>query len=267
MIISILIEFKMYRFQPLSDLHIEFYRNYSEARIEDTDSDFIVLAGDIHTGIKGIKWLLEQKINKPIFYVCGNHEFYGTSYPSNIQKLKEAAKDTNIHVLENDYYIYKDLVILGCTLWTDYRLLDPIIPQGLAMHECYKVMNDFNTIRNSSYGYRKMHSVDVLNAHKESVDFLSSYLEVFKDWNVGVITHHPPSIRCINPKHHKDIISCAYASNLDELVAYSKAKFWVTGHTHYSCRFMLGDTLVVSNPAGYNVSPNTNFIKDLVIEV
>jgi predicted phosphohydrolase len=258
----------MYKIQPLSDLHVEFYKNNKDIKIEDTDSDLIILAGDIHTGTESIKWLLEQNINKPIIYVCGNHEYYFQSYPKALDKLKEAAKNTNIHVLENDYYIYKDLVILGCTLWTDYKLFEPLIPQGMAMNECYKRMNDFNCIRNSNEGYRKLAPKDLLLAHYESLNFLETYLEVFKDLNVGIVTHHSPTIKCLEPSYHKDIVSAAYASNLDEFVAYSGAKFWVKGHDHMSCNFMLGNTRVISNPCGYWPNHlNLNFVKDLVVTI
>jgi predicted phosphodiesterase len=258
----------MYKIQPLSDLHVEFYKDNTDIRIEDTDSDLIILAGDIYTGVRGIKWLLEQKINKPIIYVQGNHCFYKSSYPNNTIKLKEAAKGTNIHVLENDYYIYKDLVVLGCTLWTDYKLFEPVTPQALTMNECYNRMNDFNQIRNSDYNYRKLAPRDLLFAHKQSIDFLKTYLDIFKDYNIGIVTHHPPTIKCIDPKYHKDLVSAAYASNLDEFVAYSGAKFWVSGHSHYSVDFMLGNTRVISNPSGYWPNHlNPNFIKDLVITI
>lgn len=198
----------------------------------------------------------------------GNHEYYFSSYPRALNKLKQETKDTNIHVLENDYYIYKDLVVLGCTLWTDYKLLEPLVHQALAMNQCYNRMNDFNQIRNSDEGYRKLAPRDLLFAHYESIDFLKTYLEVFKGWNVGIVTHHPPTIKCIEPSYHKDIVSAAYASNLDEFVAYSGAKFWVSGHSHMSCDFMLGDTRVISNPGGYWPNHlNPNFVKDLVITI
>jgi predicted phosphohydrolase len=198
----------------------------------------------------------------------GNHEYYFSSYPRALNKLKQETKDSNIHVLENDYYIYKDLVVLGCTLWTDYKLLEPLVLQALAMNQCYNRMNDFNQIRNSDEGYRKLAPRDLLFAHYESIDFLKTYLEVFKDWNVGIVTHHPPTIKCIEPSYHKDIVSAAYASNLDEFVAYSGAKFWVSGHSHMSCDFMLGDTRVISNPGGYWPNHlNPNFVKDLVITI
>jgi|NOAtaT_7_FD_contig_71_1457199_length_3553_multi_2_in_0_out_0_3 hypothetical protein len=256
------------RFQPLSDIHLEFYKDSSTVKIKDTDSDCIILAGDIHTKTRAIKWLLDQKINKPIFYICGNHEFYGTNWPRNIDKLKEAAKDTNIHVLENDYYIFKDWIILGCTLWTDYKLLEPIVPQQLAMSACFKGMNDFYKIRNSNFGYKKIIPSDLLHAHYESVDFLKTYLEVFNGCNIAVLTHHTPSIKCIDPTYHKDILSAAYASNLDEFVAYSGAKIWFTGHTHYKYKkFMLGDTLLVSNPMGYLNYINEDFDPKQVEEV
>jgi len=241
----------MTKLQVLSDLHVEFYKDNKQIQIEDTDADLILLVGDIHTNARGVRWLLEQGINKPILYVAGNHEAYSTSLPKNTIKLKEAAKDTNIHILENDYYIHNDLVILGCTLWTDYKLFDPIVPQSLAMNHCYTGMNDFSRIRNSDKDYRKIRPNDLLAKNIESLDFLTTYLEVFKDWKVGVATHHSPSIKGVNPIHHKDILSSSYASNLDEFVGYSGAKFWAFGHTHYKVDTYIGDTRFISNPKGY----------------
>ena len=241
----------MIKIQLLSDLHVEFYKNSKDLQIEDTDAELIILVGDIHTKTRGIKWLLEQKINKPILYVCGNHEYWGGSYPHTLDKMKEATRGTNIYVLENDYYIHNDLVILGSSLWTDYKLFEPVISQSLARNECYKLMNDFTRIRNSNNNYKKISSIDLLDLHIKSLEFLTTYLELFKDWNIGIATHHSPSIKGVNPIYYKDVVSSAYCSNLDEFVAYSGAKFWAFGHTHYKVDTYIGDTRLISNPRGY----------------
>ena len=72
------------KIQILSDLHIEF-QDYT---YQKCDADVVVLAGDIHTKDKGIKWAIENIVDKPVIYVLGNHEFYGRSYPKFINEAK-----------------------------------------------------------------------------------------------------------------------------------------------------------------------------------
>lgn len=59
------------KIQILSDLHIEFY----PFSMINTDSDVVVLAGDIHVGEKGVIWAMNNIRNKPVLYILGNHEY------------------------------------------------------------------------------------------------------------------------------------------------------------------------------------------------
>jgi predicted phosphodiesterase len=60
------------RIRVLSDLHLEF-REWNPPK---ADADVVVLAGDIHVGVKGIEWARRSFPAIPIVYVPGNHEFY-----------------------------------------------------------------------------------------------------------------------------------------------------------------------------------------------
>jgi predicted phosphodiesterase len=42
-----------------------------------TDADVVILAGDIARPVEAIPWILA--LDKPVVYVPGNHEFYGSS--------------------------------------------------------------------------------------------------------------------------------------------------------------------------------------------
>ena len=53
---------KSMKIQLLSDLHIEF----EDYMYPDNDSDVVVLAGDIHTKDRGVKWAIENIAHKPI---------------------------------------------------------------------------------------------------------------------------------------------------------------------------------------------------------
>ena len=97
--------------QLLSDLHLEFQHfPYMSA-----DVDVIVLAGDIHTKERGVQWALSEIKNKPVVYVLGNHDFYGKAYPRLVHSMKELAKGTNIHILENDRISIDGVNFHGCT--------------------------------------------------------------------------------------------------------------------------------------------------------
>lgn len=89
----------MMRVRILSDLHLEF----GPALLPDVDCDGVVLAGDISTKLHGLDWIRERFPDLPAIYICGNHEFYGDKHPRVIERLREAALGTSVHVLENEH--------------------------------------------------------------------------------------------------------------------------------------------------------------------
>ena len=64
-----------------------------------TDADLVILAGDIARPQEAIAWTLA--FDKPVVYVPGNHEFYGSSLQATVQELQRLAAGTNIHVLDH----------------------------------------------------------------------------------------------------------------------------------------------------------------------
>ena len=71
----------------LSDLHLELTRGWdlpaSDARPE---FDVLVIAGDLVPKMeRGVKWLLERVPDKPVVYVPGNHEAYGTDIDRTVE--------------------------------------------------------------------------------------------------------------------------------------------------------------------------------------
>ena len=106
------------RLHILSDLHLEF----APFDIPKTNADVVILAGEVHTGKNGMRWIAENLPKVPVVYVLGNHEFYGQKTPTLIQELKQLAKGTNISLLENDSVEIGDTEFMGATLWTDFRL-------------------------------------------------------------------------------------------------------------------------------------------------
>ncbi len=243
----------------LSDLHNEFDL-FSPPQ---TDADLVILAGDIHVGKQGIDWAIKNFPDQPVIYVLGNHEYYGRAFPKHITDLKRLAQGTNIHVLENDSLVRDGIIFLGCTLWTDFKLFgDPRI----AGFQATQTMTDYRRIRVSPQ-YRRLRSLDTAIIHNKSLRWLHEQLEQLSGNHskIVIITHHAPSKRSVAQLDQDDILSAAYASDLDSFVAESSAVLWIHGHIHVQQDYQIGSTRMICNPRGYPDERNENFIPDLTV--
>jgi Icc-related predicted phosphoesterase len=200
--------------------------------------------------------------DKPVLYVLGNHEFYGKAYPKLIESLKEAAKGTNVTILEKDTVRIGDVNFLGCTLWTDFELFGN---PRIAGHQCTQIMTDFKKIRLSPK-YSKLRSIDVSTIHRRSLQWLKSELEKHRGEKNVVITHHGPSILSLPYEYKEDISSAAYVSNLERVIEEFEPDYWVHGHLHNSSSYQVGSCRVVCNPRGYPRERNEEFTQNFVFQ-
>ena len=251
----------------LSDLHVEFWDDKDVIQIPDTGADVVVLAGDIHIKTRGVDWIKSHfPADKKIIYVLGNHEYYGGAYPQTLDKIKRLTDEThNIFLLENDFLDIGDVVFLGSTLWTDLNLFGDFI---LASRVVMEKLTDFRRIR---YGkdYRKFYPSHFTHLFFEAKKFLENKLQEFKDKKIVVVTHHAPSKKSIDHIFQNDIVSSAFASNLDEFICnHPNIKLWIHGHTHNFRDYKICNTRVVSNQYGYyGFEVVEDFKPDFTVEV
>ncbi|MEW6533594.1 MAG: metallophosphoesterase [Thermodesulfobacteriota bacterium] len=249
------------RIQVLSDLHLDF----GPLDLPETDADAVVLAGDIQPKLGGLKWARKAFPSKPVMYVMGNHEYYGKSIPYLTNKLRNEAESSNVLVLENEAATIDGVKFLGCTLWTDFGLFDRI---GLAAATAGEEMNDYERIRLSTHHFRKLQPKDTMMLHSRSRAWLKKEIEnCSADLKVVVVTHHAPSMLSVPPDLQTDVLTAAYASNLDDFIANSGVALWVHGHIHTSADYTIEQTRVVCNPRGYVGCPNPEFNPGLVIDI
>lgn len=243
----------------LSDIHLEFgLQNF-----DISNCDLVILAGDIHIGMKGLEWISSMIKNIPVIYVLGNHEYYKNAYPKLLVELKTAASASNIHILENDSIELNGITFHGCTLWTDFELYgDPL----LTGFECELKMNDYYQIRKSP-SYSKLKAIDTLTMHRISKKWLKKSLNESKTEQNVVITHHAPSIKSIAAKYRNDIVSAAFASNLDDFILETKPNLWIHGHVHEVFDYNIGSTRVICNPTGYPHETVENFQTEFFIKL
>jgi predicted phosphodiesterase len=222
----------------LSDLHIEF----QPFEVPPVDVDLVILAGDIHKGVKGVRWA-NDVFEKPVLYVPGNHEYYSGHLDYTLEKMR-AASDTYVHILDRDSFIFEGVRFLGATGWTDYTSTGDL---SAAMGVARNSMNDFKAIRAESR-YRKIRPDDLVFRNRMAREWLSAQLDTPFEGKTIVISHHCP-VPEVAGDHDEGHLSASYTNNWPTLV--SKSDLWIFGHTHQSVDLTLGGCRLISNPRGY----------------
>ena len=245
----------------LSDLHLEFSKFDPLA----TSADAIVLAGDISQKSNGIIWAREAFPDKPVIYVPGNHEFYGTDRLEMLSQMRIAAHQREVHLLDNDEVVIDGVRFLGSTLWTDFRLFGDE-EQQFVMGWGRQRLNDFKLIHEGRF--RHFTPADSILIHKQSLAWLTAKLDEPFYGETVIVTHHLPSSLSVAERFKGDALSACFASNLDHL--FGKAGLWIHGHTHDSFEYVANGTRVICNPRGYVTSSgaeNSEFDPTKIVEI
>ncbi len=248
------------RLQVFSDLHLE------SGSFEPVHNhpDVVVLAGDIHEGTEGVKWAKRNFRDVPVIYVPGNHEFYHHCINDLMNKLKRMAWGSNVHVLENNVCKINGFVFLGCPLWTDFNLGPTDANE--AMFQACGEMADYNLIQKQT-GSGLFHPQDSAKIHAASVKWLEQQMSCHDSSRTIVVTHHAPSSRSIAPHQAGDVLSAAFASDLDALIRVNRIPLWIHGHTHYNVDYKIGGTRIFSNQRGYSSNLAQGFEPGNTIEI
>lgn len=259
-----------------SDLHFEFGFTKIFKALNEAEGEVLLLAGDIATAKqfasmhkedssedrKLLKQFFVQASEKfqHVFMIMGNHEHYGSEIQKSERKIREALSVyDNVHLLEDEYFVYKDVVFHGATMWTDMASENPVeefdIRQG---------MNDFKKIRYHFRGsYRKFSPKTARIFHLKSLNILKDNLENFSDKKFVLLQHHAPSIKSISEKYkYRSKYNAAYYSKYMENEIYSGGfprlpNILVHGHVHNAANYFMDDMNVLVNPRGYDGHENS----------
>ncbi|MDP3256719.1 metallophosphoesterase [Bosea sp. (in: a-proteobacteria)] len=262
------------RLLVVSDVHLEFGPFVFPKPMPEFD--VAVFAGDMHRPIvAALDWMADQREDGPllgrqIVYVAGNHEFYKSEMKGNLAAGAEQAAAVGIHLLQRRTVIIGDVRFIGCTLWTDYRLLGTPKP---SMVFAGQELNDHRLIRYREEGghYSRFMPWHAAAEHRLDLAFIRSELGKLHDGPTIVVTHHAPHPRSVQPRHQGSALSPAFVSDLSALIEDFQPELWIHGHDHGSHDYRVGRTRVLANQAGYpNVHgyrENPWFHPSLVVEV
>ena len=259
------------RVHVLSDLHLEQApftpppppadRPPTGTATETGAADVVVLAGDVHPGVAGVRWARDAFPRTPVLYVAGNHEFWGHRHPALVDELRAAAEGSTVRVLERDAVELGGVRFLGTTLWTDFALFGHA---GREARSCAR-LPDFRRITADDSGRHLTPQATVVR-HEEDRDWLARELAASTLPTV-VVTHHAPHRRSQDPRFEGQRSSAAFSSHLEDLILARRPRLWIHGHLHWRFDYRVGDTRVVCNPRGYPGEATNGFDPGWVVEV
>lgn len=262
----------------ISDLHLDI-NDKNPFELSDTET-FTVICGDISGYFEKTSDWLNKYIKNGVF-VSGNHVVYNESNHSLqyfINQFEQAYPlSASVSYLNNNYKIVNDIVFVGGTLWTDYKLLDKNAPD-LYMMYASGLLNDFNWGKfNSNFNedkedekyLRELSPTDCAEMFEQTIAAIDNVCKKFPDKKIVVVTHHAPSILSIQQENKTKISSPCFASNLEEFILnHTNIKLWCHGHIHQASDYKIGDCRIVCNPRGYaKYGEDSNFNPDLVVEI
>lgn len=248
----------------LSDLHLGF----GAMDWPINDADVVVLAGDISRPREAIAWAL--KFDKPVLYVPGNHEFYGSSIDGALEEQQCLCKGTQVQVLDNRELVMGGVRFLGSTLWTDFELFDDPQQRSAAKSEARRLMRDFSRIRAHESSPEIFTPEDSVHLFRRHSAWLESRLAEVHAGPKVVITHHAPSRHSIHPRFADSLLNACFVSDAAHLLGADRVSLWIHGHTHDSFDHQVNGTRVVCNPRGYaraGVNENPAFDPNFIVEV
>ena len=277
------------KIQVVSDLHLDF----SPFVIQNEGAEVLVLAGDIVEAIHLHKVPFEQKNETPVTHsqiiakrfrdfisdaslkfeqivvVAGNHEFYDGRWYDSIDWIREEYhKYPNVQFLERELLVFKGVVFVGGTLWTDMNRNDP-----LTLHASRDMMNDYKCIRNDRAGFTPLKPFLTSTRHAQTLGYFNHALSEFKDHKCIVVSHHAPTRLSIDERFaNETLMNGNYYSDLSDFILdRPQIALWVHGHVHQDKDYTMGNTRVVCSPRGYVSSSwgaeRPGFVATKVVEI
>jgi predicted MPP superfamily phosphohydrolase len=213
--------------------------------------DLVVMAGDIHNGLRGIVYAeqVADYLDAPVVMVAGNHEYYHHDIATLLPAFRDTSgKAKRVHFLENDALTFtlreQKIKLLGCTLWTDFALNGLA---ELAMNNAQRAMNDYRFI---DLEKDPLAPGNTLQFHQTSLAWLHAELAATELGITRIIvSHHAPSGKVLGKRTGP--IAPAYGSDIIGQFSPLEVDLWIHGHTHFRHDSVINGIPVASAPRGY----------------
>lgn len=222
----------------ISDLHVDYWKEYPYDWKNKSTSEMVIIAGDVSDYLDEVVSELKKacSVYKDVLYVEGNHEssfcmndmYYANTYINN-----NMMGHKNFHNLNNTIFIKDDIAFIGVCGWWDFEICKPDVSKDKGI-EC------FDTSWNKLHELTKNDIVNnIVNAANRDARNIEERLdELKKAYKICLVTHTVP---------HRELISKDYPVNKDSRSHYGNSKiqsmiesedaikYVIFGHSHDAC--------------------------------
>lgn len=225
------------RIRLVSDVHTENRKDFGVAFIRNldaSDADVLVVAGDLGSSVTfrdALDLIASRVAPKPVIYVHGNHEFYGSDRLS--VRAQMANLPANVHWLDHSSVEIEGVTFLGGTGWFDQRKVKPYLEH---------VFSDFTHIQ----GLREW----VYTEHVAFRQYLRKMARTPQDGHRVLVMHHAPSYAAVLPRWKNSDINDFFCSNMEQEIMALRPSLVLHGHTHSGLRYDIDGIPVRANPVG-----------------
>ena len=241
-----------------TDIHLDCVENSEDAinklRNEATSADVLVVSGDISVGHSIVKHLnlLENALQKPIYFVLGNHDYYFSDILSVRKRVADECRNLSFCKYLGAMPFIKlgpHSVMIGSDGWYDAYNGEPALSQFI-MSDWIKIADFQPAIKNNFLG--KQINTDIVSQIareicKASVAHIVRGINAVSQRvdNIVIVTHVPPFKETYVSEKYKDIppshvIPWYTSRTMGEMLktaakTYPHIQFTVlSGHTHSS---------------------------------
>lgn len=183
------------RFGWCTDIHLDFagYQAYTEfiGDIKNADLDALFVTGDIGNAANVEEYLhtLIKEIDIPVYFVLGNHDFYGSSIINTRKRISNLCQNTPGLMwvtIKGVMELTPNTVLLGHDSWADGRLGN--------YHDSPVMLNDYIYIDELSNLDKKERYHQLNRLGDEAANYLSYFLRhALENYDhVICMTHAPP---------------------------------------------------------------------------
>jgi predicted phosphodiesterase len=256
------------KYDICSDLHIEHSGIPNWSALKNSDSDALVIAGDISNDYRLTLKIIKDasEIYPEVIWLDGNHDHYmwnGTVTELMDFFTDQCSKMQNVTYLHgNNYQRFGDIVFIGASGWYDFNAF----PKRYTVDICRKAWRA--RIADSRWvdfgGFWNPDDVARDHAYK-----LTKLIELFTDdemiSSIIVVTHSIPSSQLvrITGDDDWDRLTGSYVNSVMCDVIHAdrnnKIKVWNYGHTHEKSYKYIDDILFINNSRGYAHEGSNNW--------
>jgi len=233
----------MTRLVWLTDIHLDMVgdllNRLNSMSATFRDADGFIITGDISVAnmLEEHLLLLESIFQRPIYFVLGNHDYYGSSIGIVRRKVSNlCVSSSHLKYMSNVPYVKfdKGVTLIGHDGWYDAQNGNPY-GDNILMNDWIQIA-DFNSALRSSYGGRTLNKNVIIRIARsiaqQAVNHVANGIKaVIKDSkHIVIMTHVPPFKESFNASEkYKE-------TNSGEIIPW------------YTCKLM-GDTLMAAAAA------------------